>query len=539
MNNDNADEIYDINEYTISDLVELFELPNAFNSSQLDRQFILFLEENKNADEYIIFLKDAYYKLKGNIKYEEDHDNSEKYDVNDMDAGDDVEDGEDIKDRIYSGLHDTHINKKGNNILSSNNYSLFENSNDKNDNAQPVKLIDGTQTIFDNHIILPRNRQNGLNSYPINYKSSDLNQIERDLITRLVNIDAIFRKNQNSNTNDFIYEFKDEIKNVISYKLTSLELPNIWYTFSDSLRNNTFSIEVKEYSTGLTDTAGDLIYDTTTYDITIPQGNYNTEELTGVINNLLINSGGGAMFILFEINPYTGKSIFRAKTSNDSEFPTHPKPFEGTIITNPLYFSPNFAFDIFFDLPEFRDIRQQQKAIQLQYNGNIQDLSGEPELFNIYNFNLRPIEYNCGYILGFVKELYSVTGDDEVINLTKETTPITYKCYLESTGYYGNSINKYIFLKVEDYNNSRYDNFITDNINSTNTGNILAKIQVSNGSFSMIYNNNNDLIKKERTFFGPINIKKMRISLVDRFDRLIDIGESIFSLTLEVNQVYS
>jgi len=60
MNKNNADELYDINEYTISDLVELFELPKGFNSSQLDSQFILFLEENKNVNEHIIFLKDAY-----------------------------------------------------------------------------------------------------------------------------------------------------------------------------------------------------------------------------------------------------------------------------------------------------------------------------------------------------------------------------------------------------------------------------------------------------------------------------------------------
>jgi hypothetical protein len=534
MNKNNADELYDINEYTISDLVELFELPKGFNSSQLDSQFILFLEENKNVNEHIIFLKDAYYKLKGHIIYDEHDENSE------------YEQEDDIDNMVYSGNQDTgsniiNTNTKINNLLTTNSYSLFESSNDENNNIQSSTLIDNNrkQTIFNNHVVLPRNNQNGLNSYPINYKSSNLNQIERDIITRLVNIDAIFRKNTSSETNDFIYVFKDEIKNVISYKLASLELPNIWYTFSDTLRNNTFTIEVKDYSTGSTTLSGDLIYDTTIYDITIPEGNYNTTELTEVLNNILINLGGGARFILFEINVYTGKSIFRAKTDNDSEYSADPKPFEGDIISNPLYFSPNFAFDIFFDLPEFRSIRQQQKAIQLQYNGNIQDLSGQPDLFNIYNYNLRPIEYNCGYILGFAKELYSITGDNQVINMTKETTPITYKCYLESTGYYGNSINKYIFLKVDDYNNSRYNNFITDNINSINTDNILAKIQVNNGSFSMIYNNNSDFIKKERTFFGPVNIKKMRISLVDRFDRFIDIGESIFSLTLEVNQIYS
>lgn len=398
--------------------------------------------------------------------------------------------------------------------------------------------IDNTILQNNNHDIIPKKRSVGENTYEISYKSSNLNQIEREVITRLVNVDSIFRKDTNNSTNDFIYEFKDELKNVISYKLVSLELPNIWYTFSNILKNNTFSIEVKNYSTGVLTPSNEIIYDTTNYDITIPEGNYNISELTDVINNLLINYGDGTKFILFEINPYTGKSIFRAKTSSDNDFSGDPNPFEGDASSN-IYFSPDFEFEICFDLPEFRSIRQQQNEIIFEYSGDIDKLKCKPELLNIYNQKLRPIEYNCGYILGFVKSHYIVTKEDIYINLTKETTPITYNCYLESTGYYGNSINKYIFLKVEDYNNSRHNNFITDNINSINTDNILAKIQVYNGSFSMIYNNNSDFIKKERKFFGPVNLKKIKISLVDRFDRLIDIGESIFSLTLEINQIYS
>jgi len=487
------DNIYvlDINSYSIEEIVDIFDLEAPVTRNKIEKIVNDFDNRYDNIDfnpEYKIFLKTALLKLK------------EYY-----------------------------------NILDDTPYLFFDN----NKNTQAIKLIDNTDLSLENNVILPMNKQTGVNSFNINYKSSNLNQIERDITTRIVNIDSIFRKNQQGNTNDFIYEFKDELKNVISYKLCSLELPNIWYTFSNPLQNNTFTIEVKNYSTGVVDGLGDLIYDTTSYDITIPEGNYNITELTNVLNNLLINSGLGASYVIFEINPYTGKSIFRAKTVTDVEFIGDPKPFDGDLSLNPLYFSPDFEFELLFDLPNDRSIRQQQKAIQLQYNGNIQDLSGQPDLFNIYNFRLRPIEYNCGYILGFIKESYNVIVSDININLTKESTPITYKCYLESSGYYGNIINKYLFLKIDDYNNSRYNNFISDNINNSNTDNILAKIQVNNGSFSMIYNNNSDFIKKEREFFGPVNIKKIKVTLVDRFNRVVDIGDSIFSLTLEVNQIYS
>lgn len=388
-----------------------------------------------------------------------------------------------------------------------------------------------------NPILIPEKKQFGINTNELGYTSSNLNQIKRDIITRMINIDSIFRKDPTSDSNDFIFEFKEDFKNVISYKLSSLELPNIWYTFSDYLRNNTFTVKVNNFSTGARDgSSNNIIYDSGVYEILIPEGNYNPSEITDILNNIFINTGDGMKFLLFEISQYTGKCIFRVKTKSDQEYQNDPMPFVGDETTNDFY-SPDISFEINFDLEEYRITRLLQRQIIEQYSGNICDLSCS--LLNIYNTQLRPIEYNCGHILGFSKDIYIFDSSNQFLNITKDTVPILYKCYLESEGYYGNTINKYIFLKVDDYNNSKYNNFINDNKYNSNNDNILAKIPVNYGSFSMIYNNNSDFIKKERTFFGPVNIKKIRLSLVDRFDRLVDIGKSIYSITLEITQLYS
>ena len=63
--------------------------------------------------------------------------------------------------------------------------------------------------------------------------------------------------------------------------------------------------------------------------------------------------------------------------------------------------------------------------------------------------------------------------------------------------------------------------------------NIIAKIQVDNSSFNFIIDSNQDMSLKERSYYGPSNIKKLSIKIVDKYGKPVDLNNSEVSLSLE------
>jgi hypothetical protein len=113
---------------------------------------------------------------------------------------------------------------------------------------------------------------------------------DRDVQTRVINIDSRFKTVPNevlateqsiakltTSSTNFLYKLVNPVKNVISVRLSSIEIPNTYYDFSD-LKGNT-SMRIL-YPSGQT---------TTYYDISITEGNYIVDATSNTIsNNLMI-----------------------------------------------------------------------------------------------------------------------------------------------------------------------------------------------------------------------------------------------------------
>ena len=71
------------------------------------------------------------------------------------------------------------------------------------------------------------------------------------------------------------------------------------------------------------------------------------------------------------------------------------------------------------------------------------------------------------------------------------------------------------------------------------TDNILAKIPLLNGKFSLTIdeNDSNPLIKI-RQYKGPVNIGKLDIKLLDRFGNIINLNFMDWSFSLEMEILY-
>jgi hypothetical protein len=97
---------------------------------------------------------------------------------------------------------------------------------------------------------------------------------------------------------------------------------------------------------------------------------------------------------------------------------------------------------------------------------------------------------------------------------------------------------RYIFLRIDDYNNTSNESIIGAFNSSITTNNILAKI--SNGEyvpdeniFLMTLEDKYISGCKERTYSGPVDIEKLRIQLIDDFGRIVNLNGSDFSFSLE------
>ena len=100
-----------------------------------------------------------------------------------------------------------------------------------------------------------------------------LNSLKRITQLQNLNLNSSFRHNYyESVSTDFDYLLPTEIKNVISMRLASIELPNSWYLFSQKRGNNQFIVKTM------------LNNVLESYQIIIPDGNYDNDSLSQYLN---------------------------------------------------------------------------------------------------------------------------------------------------------------------------------------------------------------------------------------------------------------
>ena len=283
-----------------------------------------------------------------------------------------------------------------------------------------------------------------------------LNSVKR--ITQLLNLNlnSCFRNNYyQSNPCDFQYIIPSEIKNVLSMRLVSIEIPNSWYLFSSIKKNNTFSIEI------------DSEREKTEYNITIPDGNYDSDTLQHYLNSTYFCDSGlesPLKYIRFNINNYSLKTSFEIIESDDA----------------------NIRFSLKF----------------------------------IQNINQNAMN-TFGWSLGFRLGSYLSVNDK-----------------ICSEGLFDAGGDRYIFLSINDYQyNSNSSNMVCFDKSILNED-VIAKIPMINGKFSLIVNDNNNSLAKIRRYNGPINLSRLQIKIIDKFGTVIDLNNMDYSLTLELELLY-
>jgi len=98
---------------------------------------------------------------------------------------------------------------------------------------------------------------------------------------------------------------------------------------------------------------------------------------------------------------------------------------------------------------------------------------------------------------------------------------------------------RYLYLVLDDYNNSVSNNFYSAFNSSILNKNILARISVlPTTPFSILAQNNLNVVSISREYFGPIDLQHMNVQLLDEYGRILDLNNMDYSFCLTLTTVY-
>ena len=95
---------------------------------------------------------------------------------------------------------------------------------------------------------------------------------------------------------------------------------------------------------------------------------------------------------------------------------------------------------------------------------------------------------------------------------------------------------RYIYLVVDDFNNSVNNHFIAAFNKYVFSPNILARISIKGSYFSLMMET--DIVTEPRRFFGPVDIQKLHIQVYDDHGRILDTNNSNFSCCILFKMLY-
>ena len=331
----------------------------------------------------------------------------------------------------------------------------------------------------------PMNREQELNhhlnksfvqSNNSDFYAGSLNPLNVRIVSKYITIDSRFRDNTCTKTSDFSIQLPTTMNKVVSMQLTALEMPITFYGISASYGNNYLYLTASQQTV----VDGPI----TSYEIVIivPDGNYSAADLISTINGLL-----AAQNIVGEAtNLFSCVQLTLDITSHGSG-------------SGKVTFSLNYGMDIAFTIT----------CLGLNFGKNI---NGENDNVDITT--------KIGWNLGFTQKLYSGAT-----------------CYTANAPINPASM-RYVYLSIGDYQRNVNKLFLTAYHNTNLNDDILARISLKGGAFSVLMENDFHLLTEPRIYFGPVDISKLRIQLFDDHGRPLNTNHTDYSFVLLFKMVY-
>jgi hypothetical protein len=354
------------------------------------------------------------------------------------------------------------------------------------------KLINNLEKIDESKYNLV-NQYDG-NHFLIKTKNTDFKtllennkQIDKSIIKRTYTIDSLFRQNYDLPDNashNYVIQLPETINRAITMSISSLEIPLTYYNISEFNSNNTFTIQ--ELS-----------------------GN----DISGPLYSIILENG-----------------LYDARFNNDSSFPKH----------------------IAYNIRE--EITEKLVAHSIKLNFELEDKTGRSyfqltdisksykinfDIDNSNNSNNYNIKYNCienylhqklGWLLGFTKPSLIVS----------RTTGNIYSDRICQINY-----PRYVYIAIDDFQASSR-NYFSVAAQSLIAPNIIGRINIlsllqEKTAFKQAASAGDFLFTQKhiREYFGPTDITKLRIQLLDEYGRPFNLNNADWSFVATFECFYN
>ena len=242
-------ENYDIDDYTDEELYEILDLLNP-SDRELEAKILFFIR-----------------------KYEDIQTVSSKKIAN-------------FFELVYSRFFDTEddVQSKTEGFENINTkYADIENANYVSNTFKQNNNVEDTVNVLGNAVVSGNTSTNPpvIFTQSLEYSKDPLNPLLKQTTARIMSIDSQYRTDKMSLSTDFAFDLSEPLKDVVSMKLYSFQIPYTWYTIGKSFGCNFFYL--KGNSSGIDNGNHDI-------QISIDAGNYTPAELATSVNASIKNA---------------------------------------------------------------------------------------------------------------------------------------------------------------------------------------------------------------------------------------------------------
>jgi hypothetical protein len=365
------------------------------------------------------------------------------------------------------------------------NTPLFNNTNNNNNlfknNLFSTEYIPTKENIQRDKELNLREKTDFIHVQTSEFLPGKLNPLHTRVISKCLTIDTRFRDNYYSTqSSDFQFQLPLTLNKVVSMHLSSFEIPVSFYGISSSYGNNFLYIKI--YHSDFINNYNDELIEEEKI-ITIPDGNYNAQDLIDILNiSLCPTNIDGTPLNPDDLFSYIQFSLNITDTGSGT----------GKVTINTIGLRKNDITKITLDFTK--------------------DINGMNTNSNIY--------YKIGWNLGFTQPKYE-----------GKTTYISDSIIEPAT-------IRYIYLAVDDFNSSVSDLFMTAFNESLMSPNIIARISIKGNYFSLLMENDLNVVSEPRVYFGPVEIQRLRVRLYDDHGRILQMNGANLSFCLVFKMLY-
>ena len=512
MNKETSNINLNIYDYNIDDLLKILNLQYNPSISEINKATTTAISKYSDSDEndpnVILFLQNANKLLIKEFSNNDDEDND-----NDVNAND--------------------ISEKFTNRI------------------KPPDIIQNNK-----HFLIKQKQMNTANNYELPTIQDTLNPTLNNINSTIINLDSQFRTNilpfeplnpdsATSSTN-YTLDLTEPLTNVLSLKLYSVQIPNTWYRFSESQGNICFFLDFIDNTNPPTNTS-------LNFKFILPQGNYSENDMLSQLNkstnwfNIITNNipisaplewtyNSNTNKFSFKSNyvlGYTYNLIFYLYDIND----VYSCSYGCTSVSN---LNHNLGWNIGFRSPLIDGVSYAQ---YLENNINddlinnttfelpaVVDING-PKYFAIILDDFNQNRQNKG--------LVNIGIPDTKLNIPSYYEPNIIECNLIKHGlqFPRTTTKAQIYTLNEILKNRTTSKIRNYGVNSSDVFAILP-IEAKNTQALPYTSFVSNLILNERKYFGPVNISKLKLRLVDDKGNTINLNGGDWCISLITTELY-